>query len=37
VNLGYEVSIDSEGTAVTSVRVVHDDVDGRRTVADVTK
>lgn len=37
VNLGYEVAVDVDGTAVTSVRVVHDDVDGRRTVADVTK
>ena len=37
VNLGYEVAVDSEGTVVTSVRVVHDDVNGRRTVADVTK
>ncbi|WP_144902431.1 hypothetical protein [Halobellus captivus] len=37
VNLGYEVAVETDGTAVTSVRVVHDDVDGRRTVADVTK
>ncbi|WP_336021703.1 hypothetical protein [Halobellus salinisoli] len=37
VNLGYEVAIETDGTNVTSVRVVHDDVDGRRTVADVTK
>jgi hypothetical protein len=39
VNLGYEVDVETEGTAVTSVRVVHDDhhEDGRRTVVDVTR
>ncbi|MFD1685418.1 hypothetical protein [Halobellus litoreus] len=37
VNLGYEVDIETDGTSVTSVRVVHDDVDGRRTVVDVTR
>jgi len=37
VNLGYEVGIETEGIEPVSVRVVHDDVDGRRTVADVTK
>ncbi|WP_256287746.1 hypothetical protein [Halobellus inordinatus] len=36
-NLGYEVDIETSGTAPTGVEVVHDDVDGRRTVADVTK
>jgi len=36
VNLGYEVRID-DGDPPTSVTVVHDDVDGRRTVADVTR
>jgi hypothetical protein len=35
VNLGYEVRIDYDDPP-TSVTVVHDDVDGRRTVADVT-
>jgi len=37
VNLGYEVAIETDGTVVTSVVVVHDDKDGRRTVVDVTK
>jgi hypothetical protein len=36
VNLGYEVEID-DADPPTSVTVVHDDVDGRRTVADVTR
>jgi hypothetical protein len=36
VNLGYEVQLDSEGSP-TSVTVVHDAVDGRRVVADVTR
>lgn len=36
VNLGYEVRLDSE-SSLTSVTVVHDDVDGRRVVADVTR
>ena len=36
VNLGYEVRIDYADPP-TSVTVVHDDVDGRRTVADVTR
>lgn len=35
VNLGYEVQFDSENSP-TSVTVVHDDVDGRRVVAEVT-
>lgn len=37
VNLGYEVGIETDGEAPTAVRVVHDDVDGRRTVVDVTQ
>jgi hypothetical protein len=37
VNLGYEVEIEADGIEPISVRVVHDDVDGRRTVVDVTK
>jgi hypothetical protein len=36
VNLGYEIRIDDPDPP-TSVTVVHDDVDGRRTVADVTR
>ena len=36
VNLGYEVRIDYNDPP-TSVEVVHDDVDGRRTVVDVTR
>ena len=36
VNLGYEVRID-DADPPTSVTVVHDDVDGRRTVADITR
>lgn len=36
VNLGYEVRIDSNDPP-TSVTVVHDDKDGRRTVEDVTR
>jgi hypothetical protein len=36
VNLGYEVRLDSDDPP-TSVTVVHDDVDGRRVVADVTR
>lgn len=36
VNLGYEARIDYDDPP-TSVTVVHDDVDGRRTVADVTR
>ena len=36
VNLGYEARIDHDDPP-TSVTVVHDDVDGRRTVADVTR
>ena len=36
-NLGYEVDIETSGTEPTGVEVVHDDVDGRRTVVDVTK
>ena len=36
VNLGYEVQLDS-GNSPVSVTVVHDDVDGRRVVADVTR
>lgn len=36
VNLGYEVRIDYADPP-TSVTVVHDDVDGRRTVADITR
>ncbi|MBB6646320.1 hypothetical protein [Halobellus ruber] len=36
VNLGYEAEIDYADPP-TSVTVVHDDVDGRRTVADVTR
>ena len=36
VNLGYEVQLDSENSP-TGVTVVHDDVDGRRVVADVTR
>ena len=36
VNLGYEVRIDYNDPP-TSVTVVHDDVDGRRTVVDVTQ
>ncbi|MGQ4554437.1 hypothetical protein [Halobellus sp. GM3] len=37
VNLGYEVELSIDGDPPTSVRVVHDDVDGRRTVVDVTR
>lgn len=37
VNLGYEVESETAGIEPVSVRVVHDDVDGRRTVVDVTK
>ena len=36
VTLGYEIRIDGPDPP-TSVTVVHDDVDGRRTVADVTR
>jgi hypothetical protein len=36
-NLGYEVDVETSGTAPIGVEVVHDDVDGRRTVVDVTK
>ena len=36
VNLGYEIRLDSEDPP-TSVTVVHDDVDGRRVVVDVTR
>lgn len=37
VNLGYEVELTEAGIDPTSVEVVHDDVDGRRTVVDVTR
>ena len=37
VNLGYGVDIETDGIEPISVRVVHDGVDGRRTVVDVTK
>ncbi|MFB6091598.1 MAG: hypothetical protein ABEK02_01155 [Haloquadratum sp.] len=37
VNLGYEVDVEVQGATPTRVRVVHDDVDGRRTVADATR
>lgn len=37
VNLGYEVDVDTAGVELVGVTVVHDDVDGRRTVADVTR
>ncbi|MFB6090764.1 MAG: hypothetical protein ABEJ97_06860 [Halobellus sp.] len=37
VNLGYEVRVDSGGATLSGVEVVHDDVNGRRVVADVTR
>jgi hypothetical protein len=37
VNLGYEVDVETDGTSVTSVRVVHDNWEGRKTVVDVTR
>jgi len=37
VTLGYEVELTAAATDPTSVKVIHDDVDGRRTVTDVTE
>jgi hypothetical protein len=37
VNLGYGATVEVDGALPTAVRVVHDDVDGRRTVVDVTQ
>ena len=37
VTLGYEVGLTAAAIDPTSVEVVHDDVDGRRTVTDVTE
>ncbi|MFB6251777.1 MAG: hypothetical protein ABEI27_08860 [Halobellus sp.] len=35
VNLGYEAQVDTGGATLVGLKVVHDDVDGRRVVADV--
>ena len=37
VDRGYEVRIDAGDASLTAVEVVHDDTDGRRVVADVTR
>ncbi|WP_435185055.1 hypothetical protein [Halobellus sp. EA9] len=37
VDLGYEVRVDAGDATLTGVEVVHDDKDGRRVVADVTR
>ncbi|MFA1610131.1 hypothetical protein [Halobellus rubicundus] len=37
VNLGYEVRVDAGDATLTGVEVVHDDIEGRRVVTDVTR
>jgi hypothetical protein len=37
VNLGYQARVDTGGATLTGLEVVHDDVEGRRVVVDVTR